>query len=330
MARAAVCREYGAPDVVRVEDWDAGPTGPGQVRVQVQAAAVNFPDVLLVANQYQVSVPPPFVPGSEFAGVIAEVGDGVTDLAVGDAVFGTGMVGAFAEEIVTVPGALTRTPDGVPAAKAAAFGVASRTAYYALNSFAHVEAGHEVIVLGAGGGVGSAAVQIAVALGCTVTAVASSREKLEVAGACGAQRLVGHRDAGDASGLRAALREAVPGGAHAVIDPVGGDLSEPALRSLRYGGRFVTLGYASGTIPRIPLNLVLLKGIEVVGFQIIDFMTHRLDDLLRDDAEVIALLAAGKVDPFIGARFPLADAAHALQHVADGKALGKVVLELHP
>jgi len=324
VARAAVCREYGTPDVVRVEEWDAGPTGPGQVRVHVQAAAVNFPDVLLVANQYQVPVPPPFVPGSEFAGVVAEVGEGVTDLAVGDAVFGTGMVGAFAEEVVTEPGALTRTPTGVSAAKAAAFGVASRTAYYALRSFAHVETGHEVIVLGAGGGVGSAAVQLAVALGATVTAVASSREKLEVAAACGAHRLVGHRD-GD---LRAALREAVPGGAHAVIDPVGGDLSEPALRSLRWGGRFVTLGYASGTIPRIPLNLVLLKGVQVVGFQIIDFMTHRLDDLRRDDAEVLALLAEGRVDPFIGARFPLDDAAGALRHVADGKALGKVVLEL--
>lgn len=328
MARAAVCREYGSPDVVRVEDWDAGPVGPGQVRVQVQAAAVNFPDVLLVANQYQVSVPPPFVPGSEYAGVVAEVGEGVDGLAAGDAVFGTGMVGAFAEEIVTGATALTRTPPGIAAAKAAAYGVASRTAAYALRSFAHVEAGHEVIVLGAGGGVGSAAVQLAVAYGATVTAVASTREKLEVAAACGATHLVAHRDVGDAIGLRAALKAAVPEGAHAVIDPVGGDLSEPALRSLRWGGRFVTLGYASGSIPRIPLNLVLLKGIAVVGFQIIDFMTHRRDDLRRDDAEALALFAEGKVDPFIGARFPLADVAHALQHVADGKALGKVVLEL--
>lgn len=324
MARAAVCREYGAPDVVRVEEWDAGPVGPGQVKVRVQAAAVNFPDVLLVANQYQVSVPPPFVPGSEYAGVIAEVGEGVDDLAVGDAVFGTGMVGAFAEEVVTSARVVTRTPDGVAPAKAAAFGVASRTAAYALRSFGRVQAGDEVIVLGAGGGVGSAAVQLAVAYGATVTAVASTREKLEVAAACGATNLIGHRD-GD---LRAALREALPEGAHVVIDPVGGDVSEPALRSLRWGGRFVTLGFASGTIPRIPLNLVLLKGIEVVGFQLVDFMTHRYDDFRRDDAEVLALFADGRVDPFIGARFPLDDAAHALRHVAEGRALGKVVLEL--
>jgi NADPH:quinone reductase len=298
------------------------------VRVQVQAAAVNYPDVLLVADQYQVSIPPPFVPGSEYAGVIVEVGEGVTDVAVGDSVFGTGMVGAFAEEVVTSPQALTRTPAGVTAAKAAAFGVASRTAAYALRSFAHVGEGDEVIVLGAGGGVGSAAVQLAVAYGATVTAVASTREKLEVAAACGATNLVAHRGLEGAGDLRAALRAVLPEGAHAVIDPVGGDVSEPALRSLRWGGRFVTLGYASGSIPRIPLNLVLLKGIEVVGFQIIDFMTHRLDDLVRDDAEALALFAEGKVDPFIGARFPFADVAHALQHVADGKALGKVVLEL--
>jgi NADPH2:quinone reductase len=322
--RAAVCREYGGPDAVRLEEWDAGPTGGGQVRVAVHAAAVNFPDVLLVANEYQLSIPPPFVPGSEYAGVVTEVGDGVTDFEIGDAVFGTGMFGAFADEIVTAPGALTRTPDGVTAAKAAAFGVASRTAAYALRSFARVGEGDEVIVLGAGGGVGSAAVQLAAAYGATVTAVASTREKLEVAAACGATRLISHRD-GD---LRAALRAALPDGAHAVIDPVGGDVSEPALRSLRWGGRFVTLGFASGTIPRIPLNLVLLKGIEIVGFQIIDFMTHRLDDLRRDDAEVLALFAEGKVDPFVGARFPFAEVADALRHVADGKALGKVVLEL--
>jgi NADPH2:quinone reductase len=324
MARAAVCREYGGPDAVRVEEWDAGVVRAGQVRVRVQAASVNFPDVLLVADEYQVSVPLPFVPGSEYAGVIAEVGEGVDGLAVGDAVFGTGMVGAFAEEVVTGPSSLTRTPPGVAPAKAAAFGVAYRTAAYALRSFALVGEGDEVIVLGAGGGVGSAAVQLAVAYGATVTAVASTREKLEVAAACGATRLVAHGE----GNLRAALREVLPDGAHAVIDPVGGALSEPALRSLRWGGRFVTLGYASGEIPRIPLNLVLLKGIEVVGFQLIDFMTHRPDDLRRDDAEVLGLFAEGKADPFVGARFPLDDVASALRHVADGKALGKVVLEL--
>jgi NADPH2:quinone reductase len=321
--RAAVCSAYGPPEVVTVEELPAPSPGAGEVRVQIHAAAVNFPDVLIVANEYQMSIPPPFVPGSEFAGVVAEVGEGVDDVAVGDRVFGTSLVGAFAEEIVVASSAVTVTPDDVDHVAAAAFGVAHRTAYYALRSFAYVEPGHEVIVLGAGGGVGSAAVQLAVALGATVTAVASSDEKLAVAAQCGATNLVNHA-AGD---LREALREVLPDGAHAVIDPVGGDLSEPALRSLRWGGRFVTLGFAAG-IPRVPLNLVLLKGVQIVGFQFLDFVMRRPDDAARDERELLALLAEHRVVPYVGARFALDDVAVALRHVGDGKALGKVVLEI--
>ena len=320
--RAAVCREYGDPSVVRVAKIDAPALGPGQVRVAVRAAAVNFPDVLIVANQYQISIATPFVAGSEYAGVITEVTDDVCGFAVGDRVFGTGIVGAFAEETVTSPSSLTRTPDGVDDAHAAAFGVAHRTAYHVLRSTADVLPGDEVIVLGAGGGVGLAAVQLAVALGATVTAVASSSEKLAVAKRQGATRLVDHR----AGPLRDALKVALPGGADVVVDPVGGDLSEPALRALRYGGRFVSVGYASGVIPKIPLNLVLLKGVHVLGFQMIDFIAHHADERLRNDADLMALLAAGRATPHIGATFALDDVAAALRHVADGKAVGKVVL----
>jgi NADPH2:quinone reductase len=231
------------------------------VRVRVHAAAVNFPDVLIVANQYQITVALPFVPGSEFAGTVAEVGGGVTGLAAGDRVFGTALVGAFAEEVVVAAAALTSTPAGVDDRAAAGFGVAHRTAYHVLRSTAAVRQGEEVIVLGAGGGVGLAAVQLGITLGATVTAVASSREKLEAAASAGATRLIDHRT----DDLRGALRDALPDGGDVVIDPVGGDLSEPALRSLRWGGRFVTVGYASGTIPRIPLNLVLLKGVMSSG-----------------------------------------------------------------
>ena len=168
-----------------------------------------------------------------------------------------------------------------------------------------------------------AAVQLGVALGATVTAVASSAEKLDVAMANGASRLVDHK----ASDLREALREALPGGADAVLDPVGGDLSERALRALHYGGRFVSVGFAAG-IPRIPLNLVLLKGINVTGFQMRDFGTHQHDELERNDAELMELLASGRVVPHIGASFSLAEAAAALRYVADGRAIGKVVLDL--
>jgi NADPH2:quinone reductase len=309
---------------VRVEDVPSPEVGAGQVRVRVGAASVNFPDVLLIADTYQLRVPAPFVPGSEFAGVVDEVGDGVAGIAPGDRVLGTGLVGAFAEEVVAGAAALTRIPDGVDLRTAAAFGVAHRTAYHVLRSVARVQPGEELVVLGAGGGVGLAAVQLGAHLGATVTAVASSPEKLEVAADHGATRLLDHR-AGD---LRAALKDALPGGADVVVDPVGGALAEPALRSLRWAGRFVTVGYASGEIPRVPLNLVLLKGIAVLGFQFVTFATNAPDELARNEAELLGLLADGTVVPHIGASFPLDRAAEALRFVADGRAIGKVIIDV--
>jgi NADPH2:quinone reductase len=324
--RAAVCPEHGPPEVVRVEEVPAPALGSGQVRIEVHAGSVNYPDVLIVANEYQMKRPAPFVPGSEFAGVVREVADDVTALAPGDRVFGTLFVGAFAEEAVVAAGSLTRTPDGVDHRHAAAFGVAHRTAYHTLRSVAALQPGEELVVLGAGGGVGLATVQLGAVLGATVTAVASSPEKLAAAAEVGATHLVNHR-AGD---LRAALREALPGGADVVVDPVGGDLAEPALRSLHYGGRFVTVGYAAGAIPRIPLNLVLLKGIVILGFEFGSFMTHEPEAMLRNEGELLALLGEGKASPHIGAAFPLDETAAALRYVADGHAIGKVVVDVRP
>jgi len=324
--RAAVCRQFGPPESIAVEDSYPAPdlSDVDSVRVRVAAAAVNFPDVLFMANQYQMTIPVPFIPGSEFAGVITEVGDGVAGLAPGDRVMGTTMVGAFAEEIVVAARSLSRIPDGVGAPAAAAFGVAHRTAYHALRTIAEAAAGERLVVLGAGGGVGLAAVQLGAVLGLDVTAVASSDEKLAVAASCGAARGLNHKTAD----VRKALKEALPGGTDIVIDPVGGDLAEPALRSLRWAGRFVTLGYASGAIPKIPLNLVMLKGCQVRGFQIRDLVANVPELVRRDEAELRELLAAGKVTPHIGASFTLGEAAAALRHVADGKAIGKVVISV--
>jgi NADPH2:quinone reductase len=316
--RAVVCPEYGPPEVVRVEERPSPLPAPGEVKVRVEAAAVNYPDVLLVANKYQISVPPPFVPGSEFAGVVSE---GAGDFEVGDRVTGTGLYGAFAEEVVVPAAGLSRIPDGVDARTAAAFGVAYRTAYHTLRSVARVTAGDGVIILGAGGGVGLAAVQLACQLGATVTAVASSDEKLCAAASYGAVHLINYRS----GKLRAALREALPDGADAVVDPVGGDLSEPALRALHRGGRFVTVGYASGVIPRIPLNLVLVKGIQILGFQ---FQDVAADEFERNEQELRERLISGQVNPHIGATFPLAETAQALRMVADGQAIGKVLIEV--
>ena len=322
--RAAVCREYGPPEAVAVEDLPSPSLGPGQVRVRVAAAAVNFPDVLLVANRYQLSAPVPFVPGSEFAGVVAGVADDVDGISVGDRVTGTAMVGAFAEEVVVGAAAVRPIPAGVDTRHAAAFGVAHRTAFHVLRSVAALQPGEELVVLGAGGGVGLAAVQLGVLLGASVTAVASSAEKLEVAAAQGAAHVIDHR----AGNLRQALREALPEGTDVVVDPVGGALAEPALRALRWDGRFVTVGYASGDIPRIPLNLVLLKGIRIVGFEFYGFVTHSPDEFQRGEEELGGLLASGRIVPHIGASFGLDDAAAALRLVADGRAVGKVVIDV--
>jgi NADPH2:quinone reductase len=322
--RAAFCPSYGPPEIVEIQDIADPTCGPAQARVRIEAAAVNFPDVLIIANQYQLSVPPPFIPGSEFAGEVVDLADDVTDVAVGDRVFGSTMVGAFAEQVVVPPTSLTLVPDGVEARRAAAFGVAHRTAYHVLRSVAALQPGDELVVLGAGGGVGLASVQLGVVLGATVTAVASSAEKLDVAKANGATRLIDYK----AVDLRQALKDALPKGADVVVDPVGGGLSEPALRSLHWGGRFVTVGYAAGDIPRIPLNLVLLKGVHILGFQMRDFAIHAGEDMRRNERELLELLGSKRVLPHIGASFPLDEAAAALRYVGDGKAIGKVILEV--
>ena len=245
---------------------------------------------------------------------------------MGDRVMGTQFVGAFAEETVVGAGGLSHVPAGVGMPAAAAFGVAARTAYHVLRSVAKVQPGEQVIVLGAGGGVGLAAVQVGVALGATVTAVASSAEKLDAAKAAGATTLINHKD----GPLRQALREALPNGSDVVVDPVGGDLAEPALRSLRWAGRFVTVGYAAGEIPRIPLNLVLLKGIAILGFEFRGFTTNAANEMAQGERELMELFAAHKVDPHIGATFSLDEAVEALRYVADGRAIGKVVLDIAP
>lgn len=317
-----MCRAYGPPETVEVAEVDAPVLGAGSARVRVRAAAVNFPDVLIVADLYQLHVPTPFIPGSEFAGEVVEVAPGVTAVKPGQRVFGSAMVGAFAEEVVAPVASLTPTPEGVDDAVAAAFGVAHRTAYHVLRSVAEVGEGDDVVVLGAGGGVGLAAVQLAAILGGRVTAVASSTEKLAAARQAGATHLVDHRSVD----LRAALRDLHPGGTAAVVDPVGGALAEPALRSLAWGGRFVTVGYASGEIPRIPLNLVLLKGVRVLGFEFRSFAAHAPGEMRRNETELMALLAAGRARPHIGATFGLDRAADALRRLADRRAVGKVVI----
>ena len=321
--RAALCRSYGTPEDLVIEELPDPVPGPGQLLVRVHAAAVNFPDVLLIAGKYQIRIPAPFIPGSELAGEVMVAGDGAP-FRPGQRVSATTPTGAFAEQAVLDAGSASLIPNGVDFASAAAFGVTYRTAYHALRSVAAVTPGDWVVVLGAAGGVGLAAVDLAVVMRARVLAAASSPEKLELCRQRGAQATVDY----DREDLKTRIRELTGDAARVVVDPVGGSYSEPALRALARGGTFLTLGYAAGTIPSIPLNLVLLKGITIRGMEIRTFMADRPEDAARDLRELSQMFAAGTIRPYIGARFPLSDTAAALRLVAERKVLGKVVIDI--
>ncbi len=314
---------YGPPATsVVVEDLPDPRPGEGEVVVRVGAAGVNYPDALIVANRYQVSAPLPFIPGSEFAGSVAAVGPSVERWRLGDRVRGGGFVGAFAELVVAREGSLRPVPDGVELAAAAAYGVTYETAYHSLVNVAGVRPGEWVAVLGAAGGVGSAAVELAHVMGAKVVAAASTPAKLEVCRGLGADAVVDY----SREDLKDALKAATGGGADVVIDPVGGAYSEPALRALAWGGRFVVVGFASGEIPRIPLNLVLLKGVTVSAFEFRGFGEHHPELVNRATEELRGLLASGRIRPHISAVHPLDKAAVALEDVLERRATGKVVI----
>lgn len=305
-----------------MEDLPDPVPGEGQVVVDVVAAAANFPDVLLIADQYQISVPVPFTPGSEFAGVVRLVGPGVKGVAVGDRVTGASMIGAFAEQILVPATSVHHVDDAVDLRTAAAFGVAHRTAYLALRTMADVSPGEWVVVLGAAGGVGLAAVELAHLLGARVLAAASTDEKLAVCLEKGAEVGVNYVT----ENLKERIKEITGGGADVVIDPVGGPWAEQALRSMTWAGQFITVGFASGEIPRIPLNLVLLKGPVITGFTMQGIAANRAEDVARHEAELWELLATGKVVPHVGGTFPLEDGAQALVELAERRATGKVLV----
>ncbi|WP_035740407.1 NADPH:quinone oxidoreductase family protein [Parafrankia elaeagni] len=323
--RAAVVHTYGEPEGVVVEEIDRHVVlAPGTARVAVRAAAVNYPDLLRIADTYQVSIPLPFVPGSEFSGTVVDVAPDVGNVRVGDAVIGVTTHGAFAEETVLEAWRLTRLPAGIDWRQAAAFGVTYTTCYHALRTFAHVRPDNWVVVLGAAGGIGLAAVDIAVAMGTRVLAAASSEEKLAVARAAGAEATVNYAT----EDLKKRIKEITGAGADVVLDPVGGPAAEQSLRALRWGGRYVVVGFASGEIPRIPLNLVLLKGVVITGFENRTIMTHLPEVAPKHRAEVFDLLATGRLRPRIGGVYPLDDVARALREVADRRAIGKILVDV--
>ncbi len=325
--RAVVAREYGPPETLRLEQVPSLVAGPGAVRVRVRAAAVNFPDLLLLANRYQISVPLPFTPGSELAGEVIECGPDVRGFDPGDRVYGALLAGAFAEEAVLPAAALSQIPAGVGFDAAAAFGVAYTTAWGALVATAALRPSETLLVLGAAGGVGLAGVELGSLLGARVIAAASSEPKRALCLEEGAAAAI------DSSpeGLRERVREvAGKAGVDVVLDPVGGAASEPALRSLAQGGRHVVIGFAAGEIPRIPTNLLLLRNARLLGFELGGWRRHQAEAARQGDRTLRAWLASGRITPHVGARFPLEGVAEALRLVAERRALGKLLIEPGP
>lgn len=321
--RAARVEAYGGPEDVVIRDVPAPEVLPGQVVVDVAAAALNFPDLLLIADRYQVSAPLPFTPGSEFAGRVAVVGAGVTGLAVGDPVHGSVFSGALAEQVLAPATAVSPIPAGLSMVEAAAFRVTYLTAYHCLVTIGELAPEQWVVVLGAAGGVGSAAVDIAVRLGARVIAAASSPERLAVCKDLGAEACIDYTT----EDLKLRIKEITGGGADLVVDPVGDRWAEPALRAIRWGGRFVVVGFAGGEIPRIPLNLVLLKNITVRGIELRTWSVRLPEETARA-REGLATLVAQGMRPLVSEVHDLDDVAVALRRVADRAPTAKVVIRV--
>ena len=320
--RTVVCPELGSLDNLVIEDREPPVAGEGQVVVQVRAAGVNYVDGLMCQGRYQIKPTTPFVPGSELAGEVVAIGPGVTGLAPGQRVVVFSGLGAFAEQVVVPALSALPMPEGLTYAQAAALIQSYGTALFALTRRTSVAEGEHVLVLGAGGGVGLAVIDVARALGARVIAAASSEEKLEAARAMGAEWAIAyeHED------LKARARELSDGGVDVVVDPVGGAHSEPALRALRPFGRFCVIGFAAGPIPTIPLNQVLLNNRTVVGVDWGGWMFRDPGGNQRVLGHLADLLARGQLHPTTPTEFPLSGAGRVMSDLIDRALVGKAVL----
>jgi NADPH2:quinone reductase len=322
--RALLCTELGPVERLQVTDVPDPVPSPGEVVVEVAAAGVNFADTLMVAGMYQVRPELPFSPGFEAAGVVSAVGDGV-DMAVGARVIAHGAYGAFAEQWKVEATKVLPLPDELSFERAAGFGVAYGTAYHALVQQGRLTVGEWLLVLGAAGGVGSAAVDIGHALGATVIAAAGSDEKLEFARTLGADLGINYTT----DDLKTRIRELTSGrGVDIVLDPVGDRYTEPALRALAWGGRLLVIGFAAGEIPRIPANLLLLRESSAVGVYWGNWVERDPAGYAANHRELMTLLQDGKVTPHAPQVFPLEDHHQAFSAILNRTARGKVVLQI--
>jgi NADPH2:quinone reductase len=323
LMRAVVCKAFGPPETLVVEDLPSPSPGPGEAVISVKAAGVNFPDLLIIQNRYQFKPALPFSPGSEVAGVVKAVGAGVTQWKPGDAVTAFTIYGGFAEEVRIDAARLLPLPEGMSFAIGAAFGLAYATSDHALRDRGELRAGERLLVLGAAGGVGIAAIEIGKALGAHVIACASSEEKLEICRQHGADSTINYAT----EDLRERVTALTGGrGIDVVYDPVGGRYTESALRSLAWRGRLLVVGFASGEIPKMPLNLPLLKGCSIVGVFWGEFSRREPDRYAEAMRGLGRLFAGGALNPHISATLPLERAPEALRLMADRGVTGKLVL----
>ena len=329
--KAVLCKEFGPPDTLVVEDVPSLHPGEGQVLIDVKACGVNFPDILMIEDKYQFKPPLPFSPGGEVAGRVKEIGSGVENVQIGDRVIAATGWGGFAQEALAEAEKLTPLPESLDDVTAAAVVFAYGTTMHALKDRAQLQAGETLLVLGAAGGVGLAAVALGKAMGARVVAAASSEEKLAVTREHGADDTILYPTGSLSRQQQKAFSDEVKSltdgqGADVVYDPVGGDYSEPALRAIAWQGRFLVVGFAAGPIPRLPLNLALLKGCQIVGVFWGAWSARNPSQNKANIQEVLDLCLSGKIKPYVSATYPLEKAHQALNDMAARKVKGKIVV----
>lgn len=321
--KALVCTTHGDPELLEWQDLPDPVPGKGQLLVRVEAAGVNFPETLIIRNLYQFKPPLPFVPGGEAAGTVEAVGEGVTRFAPGDRVIAMTGTGAFAEKLVAAEHQCVPVPEGLPMDVAAGVTMTYGTSHHALRQRAALKAGETLLVLGAAGGVGLAAVELGRLLGARVIAAASSPEKLELARSFGAGEGINY----ETEDLKERVKAMTGGkGADVIYDPVGDRFAEPAFRSIAWNGRYLVVGFAGGEIPKLPLNLPLIKGAAIVGVFWGAFTMHEPEVHRANMEELVRWLGEGRLRPHVGARLPLAEGGKAIRMLMDRQAMGKVIL----
>ena len=321
--KAVLCKAFGPPESLAIEEVEPLKPGKGQVIISVKACGVNFPDALIIQGKYQSKPPFPFTPGSEVSGIVKELGEGVDTFKVGTRVMSFIGMGGFAEEVIADASQIIPMPHTLDYTTASAFLLTYGTSHHALKDRAQLQPGETLLVLGAAGGVGLAAVEIGKALGARVIAAASSDEKLEVCKQHGADEVINY----STEDLRDRIKQLTGGkGVNVAFDPLGGDYSEPVLRSMAWGGRFLVIGFASGDIPRIPLNLPLLKVYSIVGVFWGSFMERDPEHGRENIHELITWMNEGKLKPHVSATYPLEHVADALNDLMERKVTGKAVL----